>query len=120
MPQGKHGRTRLVESTAGRPSLDAAPCDLGTAIVHRACVDYLMALRGRKSHNRERMDTPADLERFFRSPWFQYLCNADGDLIIEALQRMHQRGEKTVYFTPHPDERKGIPHNGEKHSLDFD
>lgn len=107
MASGKHGHTiRVAGSTTGIAAADVAPGVLGAAIVHRACVDYLMALRGRQYHGRDRMDTPEELEQFFHSPWFHALCRADGDKIIMALRRMHKAGIKTIYYTESSNERE--------------
>ena len=111
---------RTVVSTMGRSGGDFITPDLATAIVHRACVDYLMALRGKTHNSHCYVENKEQIEHFFRSAWFRYLCNADGELIMEALKQMHKRGEKTIYFTSHPDERKGINSNGKNHSFDFD
>ena len=92
-------KTKVTGSTTGSAALDACPGDLGTAIVHRACVDYLMVLRGRKTHSRDRLETRDEIEQFFRGRWFSVLCGADGDAILAALRRMNSAGIKTIYFT---------------------
>ena len=107
MASGKHGHTiHLAGSTTGATVLDESLGVLSTAVVHRACVDYLMALRGRRYHGRDRMDTPEELEKFFHSPWFHALCGADGGKIIIALRRMHNAGIKTIYYTENSNERE--------------
>lgn len=111
---------RAAASTMGSAGSDTITPDLATAIVHRACVDYLMALRGKTHNSHCYIENKEQIEHFFRSAWFRYLCDADGELIMEALQRMHKRGQKTIYFTSHPDERKGINSNDKKHRFDFD
>ena len=111
---------RAAASTMGSAGSDTITPDLATAIVHRACVDYLMALRGKTHNSHCYIENKEQIEHFFRSAMFRYLCDADGELIMEALQRMHKRGQKTIYFTSHPDERKGINSNDKKHGFDFD
>lgn len=91
-------KTRVTASTAGTGSLDTCPGDLGTAIVHRACVDYLMILRGRDFHGHSRVGTRAELEKFFRSAWFGILCDADGELLLSELRRMHKAGKKSIHY----------------------
>lgn len=113
-------KTRATASTAGVEAVDQCPGDLGTAIVHRACVDYLMVLRGRTNQSKFPLESREKIEEFFRSRWFCFLCDADGELILEALQQMNKRGQKTIYFTSHPDERKGINSNDKKHRFDLD
>ena len=54
---------------------------LSNAIVIQAAKDYRIAI--------EKGDDYAllELERFFRSPWFYLLTNADGEYIMEQLRR---------------------------------
>ena len=80
--------------------------DLCTAIVHRACVDYLSALRGRTHHGHDRLASREELEKFFHSAWFGYLCGADGDAIIRALRRMHQAGKKNINYGVYSNSRE--------------
>lgn len=89
---------RAAASTVGHAVLDACVGDLGTAIVHRACVDYLSALRGRTHHGHDRLDTREELERFFRSPWFGRLCEADGEALLSELRRMNKAGQKAIHY----------------------
>ena len=99
MASGKHGHTiRIAGSTTGSAAPDTCPGDLCTAIVHRACVDYLSALRGRTHHGRDRLATKEELERFFHSAWFGILCDADGELLISELRRMNKAGKKSIHY----------------------
>lgn len=111
---GAGHKTRATASTAGVESVDACPGDLGTAIVHRACIDYLMLLRGRTHHGHSSIGSTAEIEQFFRSRWFGVICGADGEAILAALRRKHRQGIKTIYYTVHPDERKGVNSNEQK------
>ena len=100
MASGKHGHTiRPARTTTGSAALDAGPGELGTAIVHRACVDYLMVLRGRTKHGHVHLASREELEKFFHSAWFSMLCGADGDAILAELQRINRAGKKTIYYT---------------------
>ena len=121
MASGKHGHTiRAAGSTMGSTGGDPAAHNLATAIVHRACLDYLMALRGKTHNSHCYIENKDQIEQFFRSAWFRYLCNADGELIMEALKQMHKRGQKTVYFTLIPEDKgKETTTNGKKHSIDL-
>ena len=104
MASGKHGHTiRISGSTTGSAAADVGPSDLGTAIVHRACVDYLMILRGRDFHSHSRVGTRAELEKFFRSAWFGILCDADGELLLSELRRMHKAGKKSIHYGVYSD-----------------
>ena len=91
-------KSKATASTMGENSADMCPCDLGTAIVHRACADYLMILRGRTHHGHSVVGTTAEIEQFFRSRWFGFLCDADGDAILDALRRMSKQGKKTIHY----------------------
>ena len=96
-------KTSVTGSTTGSAVLDASPGDLGTAIVHQACVDYLSALRGRTHHGHDRLATKEELERFFRSAWFGILCDADGELMLSELRRMHKAGKKSIHYGVYSD-----------------
>ena len=99
MASGKHGHTlHIAGSTTGIAAADMGPCDLGTAIVHRACVDYLMVLRGRMTHGHSPVGTRDELERFFRSAWFGILCDADGETLLSELRRLNKKGIKTIHY----------------------
>lgn len=103
MASGKHGKTIHIgvsDSTMAESGADNwITSDLRAAIVHRACIDYLWVLRGKRQHNHDPIGTKDELERFFHSPWFHYLCGADGDAILEALRLKHKQGIKTIYYT---------------------
>lgn len=93
-------------STMGRAVLDACTGDLCTAIVHRACVDYLSALRGRTHHGHNRLATKEELERFFHSAWFGILCDADGELLLSELRRMNKTGKKSIHYGVYSENRE--------------
>lgn len=107
MASGKHGHTiRIAGGTMGSPAPDTCPGDLGTAIVHRACVDYLMILRGRTHHNHGRVGTREEIEQFFRSTWFGMLCDADGELLLSELRRLNSAGRKTIHYGVYSNNRE--------------
>ncbi len=89
---------RSVDDTMARAYVDVWPCDLGTAIVHRACVDYLMLLRGKTHNSHGGIGNLDEIELFFRSPWFHFLCGADGEAILAALRRKNSKGVKTIHY----------------------
>ena len=99
-------KTRVTSSTTGAAVLGTVPGDLSTAIVHRACVDYLSALRGRTHHGHDRLASREELEKFFHSAWFGYLCDADPDMILCALRRMHKAGKKTINYGVYSNNRE--------------
>lgn len=51
---------------------------LANAIIIQAVKDY------RRTKN---PDERKELERFFRSGWFSFLCNLDGDALLAQLQK---------------------------------
>ncbi len=61
--------------------------ELACAIVEKAISDYRKALRALKlDTSNELAGKQADeLESFFRSKWFDTLCNVDGLLIIDTI-----------------------------------
>ena len=89
---------RAAFTTTGSAVPDIWPFDLGTAIVHRACVDYLILLRGRRTFSHSPVGNMHEIEQFFHSKWFRYLCDADGEAIIDALRVKNQAGEKTIHY----------------------
>lgn len=67
--------------------MDEAYVKLSNAIIIRAAKDYRNALKMLKKHPH---DTDArgvkdECEWFFRSQWYSYLTNVDGELIIRQI-----------------------------------
>ena len=62
--------------------------ELACAIVEKAISDYRKALRQYKA-NKEAFELSAkavdELESFFKSKWFDTLCNVDGLFIIDKI-----------------------------------
>ena len=64
--------------------------ELAAAVVGQACKDYVRALVGRHQHP-ERPKHAQDIkecERFFKSSWYEMLCDVDGQLLIRKLRHM--------------------------------
>lgn len=63
--------------------------NLVNAIIMQAVKDYRKALRMlRKDPEHEKsLFWKKDVERFFRSQWFEDLCDLDGEVLIEQLQK---------------------------------
>ena len=61
---------------------------LANAIVLQAVSDYRRALRKVKKNpkNREAIEDTLQLEKFFRSEWYQVLTSVDGEYLIEKLR----------------------------------
>lgn len=62
---------------------------LANAIVLQAVNDYRAALKKVKKNpnNREALDEALQIERFFRSQWYQVLTSVDGEYLINQLRR---------------------------------
>ena len=60
---------------------------LANAIILQAVSDYRRALRKvkKKPKNRDAIDGALQIERFFRSEWYQVLTSVDGEYLIEKL-----------------------------------
>lgn len=72
------------------------PCErLANAIVIQAAEDYRAALKRikRNPKNRDAIDEALQIERFFRSGWYQVLTSVDGEYMIRRLQEEARQSE---------------------------
>ena len=62
--------------------------NLANAVIAQAAEDYRRILKRVKKNpaNREALDEALQVERFFRSGWYQRLTNVDGEFLIRKLQ----------------------------------
>lgn len=62
--------------------------NLANAVIAQAAEDYRAALKKIKAHpkNKDAIDEALQVERFFRSGWYQRLTNVDGEFLIRKLQ----------------------------------
>ncbi len=62
---------------------------LANAIVLQAVNDYRDALRKVKKNpnNRDALDEALQIERFFKSGWYQVLTSVDGEYLINRLRK---------------------------------
>ena len=62
--------------------------NLANAVIAQAAEDYRRLLKRAKKNpaNREALDEALQVERFFRSGWYQRLTNVDGEFLIRKLQ----------------------------------
>lgn len=62
---------------------------LANAIILQAVNDYRAALRKVKKnpHNRDALDEALQIERFFKSGWYQVLTSVDGEYLINRLRK---------------------------------
>ncbi|XCP85098.1 hypothetical protein ABXS75_19070 [Roseburia hominis] len=65
------------------------------AIVIQAAEDYRAALKRikRNPKNRDAVDEALQIERFFRSGWYQILTSVDGEYMIRRLQEEIRQSE---------------------------
>ena len=74
---------------AGNKNLAEDPYErLANTIILQAVSDYRTVLKKIKAHpkNRQAIDEALDIERFFRSGWYQQLTSVDGEYLIRRLQ----------------------------------
>ena len=62
---------------------------LANAIVLQAVADYRSALKKikRNPKNKEAVSEALQIEKFFRSQWYQVLTSVDGEYLIRKLQK---------------------------------
>ena len=62
---------------------------LANAIVLQAVSDYRAALKKVKKNpkNRDAIDGSLQIEKFFRSEWYQVLTSVDGEYLIDRLRK---------------------------------
>lgn len=62
---------------------------LANAIVLQAVSDYRAELKKVKKNpkNRDAIDGALQIEKFFRSEWYQVLTSVDGEYLIDRLQK---------------------------------
>lgn len=74
---------------AGNKNLAEDPYErLANAIILQAVTDYRAALKRVKRNpgNRMAIDEALQIEKFFRSGWYQALTSVDGEYLIRKLQ----------------------------------
>lgn len=61
---------------------------LANAIILQAASDYRRNLKKLKKNpqNRDVMNEALQMEKFFRSPWYQVLTTVDGEFLIQKLR----------------------------------
>ena len=65
--------------------------NLSNAIILQAVKDYCTALDGSGIGKRPPGSVIAEVERFFRSEWFDILTNVDGEVLIEKIRKEFAR-----------------------------
>lgn len=62
---------------------------LANAIVLQAVSDYRAALKKVKKNpkNRDAIDEVLQIEKFFRSEWYQTLTSVDGEYLIDRIRK---------------------------------
>ena len=60
---------------------------LRQAIAEQAIKDYKKVAKGTKRHPKYGKYTKDELEKFFRSQWFEWLMDMDGEWIMNEIKR---------------------------------
>lgn len=62
---------------------------LANAIILQAVSDYRAALKKAKKNpkNRDAIDEALQIEKFFRSEWYQVLTSVDGEYLIDRIRK---------------------------------
>lgn len=73
---------------AGKNQFEAPYERLANAIILSAVADYRAALKKvkRNPKSKSAIDEALQIEKFFRSPWYQQLTSVDGEFLIRKLQ----------------------------------
>ena len=71
---------------------------LANAIILSAVADYRAALKKvkRNPKSKSAIDEALQIEKFFRSPWYQQLTSVDGEFLFRKLQARN----KTIRVNP--------------------
>lgn len=76
-----------MEKTNYQSGIDEGFEALANAIVIQAVADYRRLRDGKKlTHHASTKYTLLELEKFFKSKWFDLLTRVDGELLLERLQ----------------------------------
>ena len=76
-------------------SVDTAYENLANAIVLKAVDDYRKALKGVGYGRFSAEQVIEEVERFFRSHYFEFLTKVKGDYLIEQLKKEHEEKERS-------------------------
>lgn len=80
--------------------LDATPYeDLANAIVARAAKDYLWALKKlkRQPKHTKALEYKAEVEKFFRTKWYELLTGVDADFLLERLKKEAENDSEGIF-----------------------
>ena len=80
---------------AGKNQFEAPYERLANAIILSAVVDYRAALKKVKRNPKSKtaIDEALQIEKFFRSSWYQQLTSVDGEFLIRKLQNEIRQSE---------------------------
>ena len=77
--------------------VDRAYRELGNAVVKQAADDYRKALRGVGYNGKKPENVIKEVERFFRSHYFELFTKIDGEYLIERLKKEHEENERSKH-----------------------
>ena len=78
---------------AGKNQFEAPYERLANAIILSAVADYRAALKKRNPKSKTAIDEALQIEKFFRSSWYQQLTSVDGEFLIRKLQNEIRQSE---------------------------
>lgn len=78
-------------------SIERAYQDFANAIIKKAVDDYRRALDGKGYGGMSADRVIRDVERFFRSQYFEALTEVDGEFLITKLRQEHEEKERRKY-----------------------
>ena len=74
--------------------IDRAYQDLANAVVTQAAQDYRNALNGKSYNAKPPERIIKEIEKFFRSEYFEILTKVKGEFLIERLRQEHLENEE--------------------------
>ena len=91
----KHNVNKSEEHKMILSPVENAYQDLANAIVKQAVEDYRKALKG-KSYRRDKETAPVlrEIEKFFKSDYFEMLTKVKGDFLIEKLRKEYEENKE--------------------------
>ena len=78
-------------------SIDRAYQDFANAIVKKAVDDYRKALDGKGYGGKTPAQVVREVEKFFRSQYFEVLTEVNGEFLIAKLRQEHEEKERRKY-----------------------
>lgn len=78
-------------------SIERAYQDFANAIIKKAVDDYRKALDGKGYGGKTPTQVIREVEKFFRSQYFEALTEVNGEFLITKLRQEHEEKERRKY-----------------------